>query len=294
MSAPQKEKEIEAVQREKTQNGFKEIANEMRPIVLWVAVGMLLGILGGLLFLMNAPQQWEANALLRVGLTSRDHSKTESIESQANIVERIRADSFKHEVVRLLEANYAWAPNDSSLLRRTLKAAVVPGTDLVRISARGSTPEAAKLAVDTVASRLRSTHAQMIAPFLQNIEQRLAYVESRIANENAELLRIEGEIEAFLRQRKAETAQVLLLHSMLADASKQLDTSERERLDLLRTIKSVRTSPTAPIVPVFSRSEPVSPSRFKVLVMAGVLGGIFGCLLAWYRMRTERGDRVSG
>lgn len=291
MSAPQKE--IETVQREKTQNGFQEIANEMRPMVLWVAVGMLLGILGGLLFLTTVPNEWEAHALLRIGLTVRDQNKIESIESQANIVERIRTDSFKQDISRSLEANSAWAPHNSILLKRTLKAAVVPGTDFVRISARSPTPEAAKLAVDAVASRLRSIHGQMVAPFLEDVEQRLAYVESQVAIKNKDLLRIEGKTDALLRQKKVETAQVLLLKSMMDDASRQLNTFQRERLDLLMTIKLVRTAPTAPILPTFASSEPVSPSRLKVLAIAVVLGGMFGCVLAWYRMRTKSGGRLS-
>lgn len=291
MSAHQKE--IETVQREKTHNGFQEIASEMRPMVLWTAVGMLLGVLGGLLFLTIVPNEWEAHTLLRIGLIARDQNKIESIESQTNIVERIRTDSFKQDISRSLEANSAWAPHNSILLKRTLKAAVVPGTDWVRISARSPTPQAAKLAVDAVASRLRSIHGQMVAPFFEDVEQRLAYVESRVAIENKGLLRIEGETDALLRQKKVETAKVLLLKSMMDDASRKLDTFQRERLDLLRTIKLVRTAPTAPVLPTFTSSEPVSPSRFKVLTMAVVLGGIFGCLLAWYRMRTKSGGRLS-
>lgn len=290
MSAHQKEKE--AVQREKTHNGFQEIANEMRPMVLWTAAGMLSGVLGGLLFLMIVPNEWEAHALLRIGLITRDQNKIESIESQANIVERIRTDSFKQDISRSLEANSAWAPNNSILLKRTLKAAVVPGTDWVRISARSPTPQAAKLAVDAVASRLRSTHEQMGAPFLEDVELRLGYVESQIALKNKDLLRIEGEADALLRQKKVETAQVLLLKSIMDDASRQLNVFQRERMDLLRTIKLVQTAPTAPVLPTFTSSEPVSPSGFKVLVMAVVLGGMFGCVLAWYRMRAKSGGRL--
>ena len=291
MSALQKE--IETVQREQTRNSFQEITNGMRPIVLWVAVGVALGVLGGLLFLMTVPSEWEGHALLRIGLIARDQNKIESIESQTNIVERIRTDSFKQDISRSLEANSAWAPHNSILLKRTLKAAVVPGTDWVRISARSPTPQAAKLAVDAVASRLHSIHGQMAAPFLESVELRLAYVECQVALKNKDLLRIEGETDALLRQKKVETAQVLLLKSMMDDASRQLDTFQRERMDLLRIIKLVRTAPTAPVLPTFTSSEPVSPSRFKVLTMAVVLGGIFGCLLAWYRMRTEGGGRLS-
>lgn len=296
------QKEMETVRRERTHDDLQEITNGMRPMVLWTAVGMLLGVLGGLLFLTIVPNEWEAHALLRIGLIARYQNKIESmesqykienIESQNNIVERIRTDSFKQDISRSLEANAAWDPHNSILLKRTLKAGVVPGTDWVRISARSPTPEAAKLAVDAVANRLRSTHGQMAAPFLEDIELRLAYVESQVALKNKDLLRIEGETDALLRQKKVETAQVLLLKTMMDDASKQLNTFQRERMALLMTSKLVRTAPTAPVLPTFTSSEPVFPSGFKVLAMAVVLGGMFGCVLAWFRMRTKSGGRLS-
>lgn len=287
----QPQKELETMQDEKTRNNLQEIASELRPIVLSAIVGLLLGTLGGVIFFSMMPSEWEAQALVRIGLTARDQNKIETIESQASTVERIRTESFKYEVSSSLKADSTQAASGGSLPRRTMKAAVVPGTDLIRISARGLTPEAAKIAVDTAARKLREVHAQMAAPFLEDVEQRLAFVESRITDKNKDLQRIQVEIFEVLRKPKAETAQVLLLQSMMDDASKQLNVFHAERLDLLRTIRLLRTASTTPIVPTFTKTEPVSPSLSKVLIMSAVLGGMFGCVVAWSKMRTKSGLR---
>lgn len=286
---------VETTQRETIQNSdFQKMANVMRPILLLVGAGMVIGMLGGLLFLKTASKEWEAHAMLRIGLTIHDQKKAESIESQANVVERIRADSFKQDLSRSLGTNSAWGPQDGLLLEHSLKATVIPGTDFIRVSARGYSREAAKIAVDAVTTKLRSMHDQMVKPSMEDVEQKLAYIESQIAAESKDVIRIESETYALFRRKEVGTAQVMLLSSMMDNASNQLSAFQRERLELLRIIKLVQASPTMPTAPTFVSSTPVFPNRLKVLVLAVVLGGILGSVFAWCQMKCKGTGRLPG
>ena len=260
---------------------FEKMLKTMRPILFLVGAGMAVGLLGGFLYSISVAKEWEAHAMVRIGLAMRDLNKIEIIESQANVVERMRDAMNKQEVSRLLRTNSTWTSQDSQLLLRSLKASIVPGTDFIRISARGHSMEAAKAIVDAVITKLRTTHDKIARSSLEDMEQRLAYIESKIAAKQKDVSRLENQTIPLLRQKELGTAQVMLLKSMMDNASDQLNAFQRERLESLRIIKMIQTNPTAPIGGIYVESTPVFPNQPKVLVIAVVLGGMIGAFFAW-------------
>lgn len=262
-------------------NDFQKMLKTMRPILFLVGAGMAVGLLGGFLYSISIPKEWEAHTMVRIGLAMRDLNKIEIIESQANVVERIRDSMNKQEVSRLLRTNSTWTSQDGLLLLRSLKASIVPGTDFIRISARGYSMEAAKATVGAVITKLRTTHDKIARSSLEDMEQRLAYIESKIAAKQKDVSHLENQTIPLLRQKELGTAQVMLLKSMMDNASDQLNAFQRERLESLRIIKMIQTNPTAPIAGIYVESTPVFPNQPKVLVIAVVLGGMIGAFFAW-------------
>jgi hypothetical protein len=238
----------------------------------WILGGMVAGafVWGGALAVL--PTLYEATAIVQIGQVDGVQ-----VESAAQAVERIGVETFQVEAAKLS----GYAPWIAAVGRSTnagkdyFSAQVVPGTSLIKIEAKATTPIDAEKIANALIEILAQRHQELAAPTVSQIKENIAQSQRdlEITENDLELLGT-----AFSRDVKRDTI------SSQVELIRQLKRSEllRDRQAIGRqklALSSPATQRTRAIEAIFVPDVPVSPKRRRIAGLA-VLGGALVGLLA--------------
>jgi hypothetical protein len=146
-------------------------------------VGLIIGIVAAEV----VPKQWEATSLLQVGqIQYSSDSVPVLVEPLAQIEARVESRPFIDDVLRAEGQD----PRDNSaplnkLVRKTLTAKLIPGSNLIALTVRGLSENQAKQILRTIDKMLIESHAKIVEPFIFHNREKLAHIQADLAATDA-------------------------------------------------------------------------------------------------------------
>jgi len=240
-----------------------------KAITIFGLAGMALSIA----YLVITPKQYEASVqitMAQIGAANNNINPLGvNIEEPALLISRLSSPtSFTPEVIA--SCGLQDQANASLVLSKSIKLTSAKGVEsVVELKTFGSTPQAAQDCALGVFDLIKTTQAQIVAPYIEEAKVKLADDEERLA--------------------KAKDLVAKADKSGSAMSASYLSTRDEIRylLDEITSLKNVVTSnqnrATRMVAPIYAGDAPFAPKKRMVLA-AGLFGGLFfGLLIALTR-----------
>lgn len=249
-------------------------------------VGAAIGLLLSIAFLAYVHPKYEAIAqisMAQITLGGKDSGLLGSnIEEPSALVARfLLPTSLDAEVLRACDSGGGAGSNveASAVLANSIKITSLKGLpNIVELKTFGSSPLIAKSCAVAVFELIKTTQAQLVAPYINDIRIKLELNEKHLNI-------IKGSIQASSQTSSYRGAEYL---SMLEELRYQLE----ERAKFRGILVSERSGVTRLVSPIYVSNTPVFPKKRMSLVV-GLLGGLFlgFCLLlgrpSWVRFKNK-------
>lgn len=229
------------------------------------------------------PPVWEATLVGQIGQIGQiGQVGQQLIEPVARVVERIKQKTFQSEVLVSMGIPKDEENSKGKLYRDSIKAQILPNTDLIEIKVRGHSREEAKRNAEATLDRLSKLHKELAQPTIQRLTQQMERVKQQI-NE----LREERESLKNTRQDKSKTdsggrfMESIIQANILIQRDGELRNLEQLKLSYEEQLSPLRTYPTARIDSTYVSENPVAPKKGLIVVLSGVLGLMAGIFAAF-------------
>lgn len=237
----------------------------------WLAGGAVMGLLGAVGFVIVAPTQYEAMAVIQpatVGLPTT--MKGAEVEPAALTLERLKiATFFTPDLVQACEANSA------QHLAKAFKASLVKGNSLIQLSYRAASKGQAEACVNEVVARLVSTQAKIASPLIKTLEEQLALTQRRLADDKA------YQAQVAQRSSAGDGASLLMLKSVLQ--REELAQLQKMALDQSIQLSAPLTQPMQLLEPVYAPEKAVFPKPLPSVLIGALAGLVLGGLAFFVR-----------
>jgi len=153
--------------------------------------------------------------------------------------------------------------------------AKVEKSDLIGVSVRGATPEAAGRFADVVVAELASVHAKMAEPTVDRWRKELNEVEQELKQANSETERLSLLLgEQWRSTNDNNLYRAVLASNILLTREADLRTFRDRKRVLQEELSPERTFPTAPFGRIEISKRPVFPKK-SLFAAAGLMIGLF-------------------
>ncbi|QWC95513.1 hypothetical protein G6733_01720 [Polynucleobacter paneuropaeus] len=243
---------------------------------------LIFGVLGVVIataYLAITPKQYEASVQIAMAQTSSANNNNNNnnnisplginIEEPALLIARLSSPT-SYTPKAIAACGLQDQINAALALSKAIKVTIPKGVaNLVDLKTFGESPQVAQDCAQGVFDLIKTTQAQIVAPYIEEAKVKLADDQERLQKAK----------EVVARSDKSGAAM----------SASYLSTRDEIRylLDEITTLKNVVTSnqnrATRMVAPIFASDAPIAPKKRMVLA-AGVLGGLFlGVLIALAR-----------
>jgi len=253
----------------------------------WKAIAIFgfIGIALSITYLAITPNQYEASVqitMAQIGATNNNNNNPlgVNIEEPALLISRLSSPtSFTPEVIA--DCGLQDQANASVSLSKSIKLTPAKGVaSLVELKTFGPTPQAAQDCALGIFDLIKTTQAQIVAPYIEQAKVKLADDKDRLQKAK----------ELVARSDKSGSAM----------SASYLSTRDEIRylLDDITALKNMVTSnqnrATRMVAPIYAGDAPIAPKKRMVLA-AGLFGGLFlGLLIALARQKVLKPKSASG
>lgn len=235
-----------------------------------MALTGILGLAISIAYLALTPKQYEAVAqitMAQIGVANNNINPLGvNIEEPSHLIARMSSPtSFTPSVI--VACGLQDQADGALMLSKSMKLTVPKGVaNVVELKTFGPTPQAAQACNMAVFELIKTTQAQIIAPYIEEAKAKLADDEER------------------LQKTKDLVAKADKSGSAMGAAYLSTRDEIRYLLDEITVLKNVVTSnqnrATRLVAPIYAGDIPISPKK-RVVLAAGLLGGLlFGLLFA--------------
>ncbi|RDU96041.1 hypothetical protein DWV00_25675 [Trinickia dinghuensis] len=222
---------------------------------------------------------WEATSIVEIGQV--DEGGVRPVDPLVQAALRVQTESFRDDVLRSLKLPLDDdASAQTSLIRHSLLASGIPGTNLFSMSVRGLSQEEAKTTLEVAQNQLIATHAEVVDAVRGRLQNQLKTVDTNIS-------KLQAAQDAQLQTLKRVSAskdtgngavQALLSDMVDATTVAQLQMAQQRRAQLVGQLGADRTYNTRVIGDTTVSRRPITPKR-PVFAGVGALLGLFAGLL---------------
>lgn len=240
----------------------------------------VLGIAGAVFFLWVVPKQYEASAQIKMAQIANVNNNNNNInplginieEPQTLIARMALPTSYPKETIAL--CGLADENDADAQLTKKVKLSIPKGVGgTVDLKIRNTSKEIAKACVNAVYQLIKSSQAQLVAPYIEEASKKLKIEEERL-----------GRATQVIAKADRSGAAVSAAYLATRDEIRYL-------LDQISNLQSIITgneSRAAHLTaPIYLKDEPVFPQKRNSLLIGLLLGGFLGLALAlarkWYR-----------
>ena len=233
-----------------------------------------------------AKPKWEATAVIQIGQVGQSGigQGSQLIEPPVRAIERMKMKSFEDDVLVGLKISPEDGDPIASLFRSSLSLKALGTTDLIQVKIRAHSREQAKSWANAVVDRLTDVHERLAQPTIDRLRKQQAELKKQmqiIEEERTNLLKIVSKSSE--TSGDSRFSANLLLSNLLLQKNAELRDFEMRRLAADEQLTSVRTYPTSLIDRIYVPEKPASPKKLLMIVLAAVLGLIFGVIVALFR-----------
>lgn len=231
------------------------------------------------------PSRWQAEATLRIGkITSltldQAGQNSELIESVGEAVARIHLVQFQETIINSSSLQ-GIDESEIDLIKKTLKAVPVKGTNFIHVSVSGFSPQSAHKTLEVTISTLIAVHKEKMQPAIRQIRDRMDNLSERIALKQKSLVRLKQILQSSGKGDGTNALVLDLLDRQEADLPKLID----ERLITEGLLLPPQTFNTSIMDAVRVEDKPYFPQLSLFLVVSILAGGLLGIVAVLYRYR---------
>lgn len=254
-----------------------------RSAVVFAVVG------GGVGFgLMAAlPEKYEAVAYVQPGQFGQPgQTAPVPVETPHQAIERMSTGEFQLEIANAIgDQDMANAILRSGALKTgPFKASVVKNTGRIELRVRARTSNAARRLTEAIIAGIAKRHLDLAQPTINRLKHELTVVQEKRKAFEASYEEL-GKVLASARLSDQRFTQYSLATSVRLSRENDVYALRQQELALQIALSEPTTQPAKAVEPIFVGAEPVSP-RLPLLLGGGILlGGLFGCLIGFFRMR---------
>ncbi len=241
----------------------------------------VLGIAGAALFIWVIPKQYEASAQIKMAqIPNVNNNNNNNInplginieEPQALISRMVLPTSYPKETIAL--CGLADQKDADGALARKVKLSIPKGVGgTVDLKIRHTSKDTANACINAIYQLIKSTQAQLIAPYIDEASKKLRIEEDRL-----------GRATQVIAKADKSGAAVSAAYLATRDEIRYL----LDQISSLQNIITGNESRAAHLTaPIYVKDQPVFPQRRNSLLVGLLLGGFLGLILAlarkWYR-----------
>lgn len=261
-----------------------DLAKFLRNQCVYIAGGIALGAISGISLSYTQARQWEATSIVVLGQV--DEGGVRPVAPLAQAALRVETESFRDDVLRTLKLPVDDEANpETALVRRSLQASGIPGTNLFVMTARGFSAEEAKATLAVAQNQLIAKHRDVVDAVRARLQDQLTIVDLNIARLKATQAK---SFASLTRTRAGKDAGDGAVQALLADMldstnGAQLQASQQRRAQILGQLGADRTYNTHVMGETTVSRAPVAPKRSSFAGIGALLGLLAGLLLAGKR-----------
>jgi uncharacterized protein involved in exopolysaccharide biosynthesis len=244
-----------------------------------IACLMVLGIAGAGLYLWAVPKQYEASAQIKMAQIANVNNNNNinplgiSIEEpQALIARMALPTSYPKETIAL--CGMVDQKDPELALASKVKLSIPKGVGgTVDLKIRDASKEIAKACTNAVYQLIKTSQAQLVAPYIDEASKKLKIEEERLARATQVIAKADKSGAAVSAAYLATRDEIRYLLDQISNLQSIITGNESRAAHL-----------TAPI---YMKEEPVFPQKRNSLLIGPLIGGFLGLMLAlarkWYR-----------
>lgn len=246
-----------------------------------IAAFTVLGIAGAVLFLWVVPKQYEASAQIKMAqIANVNNNNNNNInplginieEPQALIARMALPTSYPKETITLCDL--ADQKDPEAVLANKVKLSIPKGVGgTVDLKIGDASKEIAKACTNAVYQLIKTSQAQLIAPYIDEASKKLAIEKERLDRATQVIAKADKSGAAVSAAYLATRDEIRYLLDQISNLQNIISGNESRAAHL-----------TAPI---YVKDQPVFPQRRNSLAVGLLLGGFMGLVLAlarkWYR-----------
>jgi uncharacterized protein involved in exopolysaccharide biosynthesis len=244
---------------------------------------------GTLVYCLLARPTYESSATIRLGHVGQlgvtgEPVQRNLVEPVARTIERLQLRRFQDSCLEAAGAGTGESDPVARLYRKSFTARQLGTTDLIRLTVRAHTEDAARRLLQTTIDRLAQAHAELAAPSVQALHSMAAHVAAQlqeVQNDLAELRRLEQ-----ARGKLPPGTQFTEAAFIAGYVTSRLDAIARlqeQKIQLEEQLTEARTYPTSATDPVRVDPERTTPRTARNLLIAFPLGLLLGVFVALVR-----------
>lgn len=240
----------------------------------------VLGIASSTLFFLLVPKEFEVTAQIKLGQISNQFKMVTNIESPEALVSRMAfPTSYPEETITL--CGLAGEKNANVILAKKVKISIImQKEEIVELQIRDSSKAVAETCVYSVYQLIKTTQAQIAAPYIQEPIKKLSIEKKRLAD-------ITQVISGYEKLEIPLSIIYLMTRDEISYVADQIS-----NLQNIIAFNEYQSSTANLITPIFLREEPVYPQRRKILLIGLLLGSFSGLLFA-LALKSYRSNRRS-
>ena len=238
----------------------------------------LFGIIGAVLFLWAVPKQFEASAQIKMAqIANVNNNNNNNInplgvnieEPQALIARMALPTSYPKETIAL--CGMADEKDPETLLAKKVKLSIPKGVGgTVDLRIRDASKDTAKTCTNAVYQLIKSSQAQLVAPYIDEAIKKLRIEEGRLSRALQVIAKADKSGAAVSAAYLATRDEIRYLIDQISNLQNIIATNESRAAHL-----------TAPI---YLKNQPVFPQKRNSLLIGLILGSFLGLVLALVRM----------
>lgn len=242
-----------------------------------IVIPGIIGLAGAIAYLVVTPKQYEAIAqiaMAQIAAANNNNNNNLSplginIEEPPLLIARLtQPTSFTSQVIDACKADSV--SNPGAALAKFIKLVPPKGiANVVELKTIGTSPQDAQLCAEAIFELIKTTQAQIVAPYVEEAKIKLIDSEGRLAKAK----------ELVAKADKSDSAMGAAYLSTRDEINFLLD----EITALKNVVTSNQNRATRLIAPIYASDVPIAPKKLVVLA-GGLLGGLFlGLLVAMAR-----------
>jgi LPS O-antigen subunit length determinant protein (WzzB/FepE family) len=263
-----------------TEISLLDILRFLKDTYKTIVITGILGLAAAIAYLTVTPKQYEAIAqiaMAQIGAVNNNNNNNNNnlnplginIEEPSLLIARLtQPTNFTSQVIDACKVDKV--SNPGATLAKSINLELPKGTaNVVELKTFGKSPQDAQLCAEAIFELIKTTQAQIVAPYIEEAKIKLLDNQERLAKAKELIAKADKSGSAMGAAYLSTRDEIRFLLDEIT-ALKNLMTSNQNRVTRL-------------IAPIYANDVPIAPKK-RVVLAGGLLGGLFlGLLVAMVR-----------
>ncbi len=277
--------------------GLRDLVETLKPFrIALLLVALVFAALAFVVSKVGRPV-WEVTAVLMPAQVWTPGGGAQLSETPVRSVERLQSRELGDAALRRSGLSTSETDAEAVLFRRSLKAAPIPTSDLIRVTLRAHSPKTASDLLSHAVEEWDQSQRDTIAPTISRIR-------SDLQDATLQQTASGGELEALYKAREAEKslppsqrfAESVTLANTIAAKTAEIQSTKQRIHQLEEALSPARTHGVSYVGGIEVSPKPVSPRPARNAAIGGAAALVLAILGLVFReaLRAPASERAAG